>query len=105
MAGRGLGDQVRGKSGDTGERYLPRKAREAISDEDYRRTSAKKRADTGEGRQFSKQPRDVAAKVAEYRHGSGPSARTRAELYEMAKRRGIPGRSTMSKAELERALA
>ena len=34
----------------------------------------------------------------------GTSGATRAELYEQAKRRDIPGRSTMSKAELERAL-
>ena len=38
------------------------------------------------------------------RTGSGGSGTTRAELYERAKRRDIPGRSRMSKAELERAL-
>jgi len=35
---------------------------------------------------------------------SGPAERTRAELYAEAKRRDIPGRSRMSKGELERAL-
>jgi hypothetical protein len=34
----------------------------------------------------------------------GRDGATRAELYERAKRRDIPGRSRMSKAELERAL-
>jgi hypothetical protein len=34
----------------------------------------------------------------------GPGARTRSELYEEAKRKNVPGRSTLSKAELERAL-
>jgi hypothetical protein len=32
------------------------------------------------------------------------STRTRQELYEAARRRGVPGRSRMNKAELERAL-
>jgi hypothetical protein len=47
----------------TGERYLPRKAREKLSDEDYARTTAKKRRDTAAGKQFSSQPRDVAKKA------------------------------------------
>lgn len=87
------------KSADTGERYLPRRARENLSDQDYRRTSAKKRADTAEGRQFSQQPDDIAVKTARYR--AGP---TRAELYEQARERGLAGRSRMSKAELAKAL-
>jgi hypothetical protein len=92
------------KSTDTGERYLPRKARKALSDEEYRRTSAKKRADTRKGKQFSKQPTDVAEKTARYRGKPSSSERSRRELYAQAKRRNIPGRSRMSKAELERAL-
>ena len=44
----------------TGERYLPRKAREKLSDEEYSRTTAKKRKDTAKGKQFSSQPADVA---------------------------------------------
>ena len=55
-------------SGETGERYLPKEAREAISDEEYRRSTAKKRADTKKGKQFSPQPADVAAKTATHRH-------------------------------------
>lgn len=51
----------------TGERYLPKKAREALSSEEYARTSAKKREDTKEGKQFSKQPKGIAEKTARYR--------------------------------------
>lgn len=51
----------------TGERYLPRKAREALTDEEYARSTAKKRAAARKGKQFSKQPEDVAAKTARYR--------------------------------------
>ena len=44
----------------TGERYLPKKAREALTDEEYNRSSAKKRAAARKGQQHSKQPDDVA---------------------------------------------
>ena len=42
--------------GATGERYLPKKKRDNMSDKEYARTSAKKRADTAKGKQYSKQP-------------------------------------------------
>ncbi len=45
------------ESGKTGERYLPKKARENLSKEDYARTTAKKRRDTKKGEQFSPSPR------------------------------------------------
>jgi hypothetical protein len=51
----------------TGERYLPKKAREALSSEEYKRTSEKKREDTKEGKQFSKQPDSIAKKTARFR--------------------------------------
>ena len=51
----------------TGERYLPKKAREALSKKEYAATSAKKRQDTKAGKQFSKQPDKVAKKTARYR--------------------------------------
>ena len=96
------------KSGDSGERYLPRSAREDLSKEDYERTTQKKRADTKKGKQFSGQPKDVAAKTAPHRKsGSGQQrggGATKAQLMDEAKRRDIAGRSKMSKAELERAL-
>lgn len=88
------------ESGKTGERYLPKKAREALSDKEYSRTTAKKRADTKKGKQFSTQPTDVAAKTRTYR-----DHRTKSDLYAEAKKRDIPGRSRMSKDQLARALA
>jgi protein involved in polysaccharide export with SLBB domain len=51
----------------TGERYLPRKAREAMSASEYARTSAKKREDLKKGKQFSKQPKSIAKKAARFR--------------------------------------
>jgi len=51
----------------TGERYLPKKARDALSKKEYAATSRKKRADTKKGKQHSKQPRKIAKKTARYR--------------------------------------
>ncbi len=51
----------------TGERYLPKKARDALSKKEYAKTSAKKRRDTKAGKQFSKQPKKIAKKTARYR--------------------------------------
>jgi hypothetical protein len=51
----------------TGERYLPKKARESLSKKEYAKTSAKKRADTKAGKQFSKQPKKIAKKTARSR--------------------------------------
>ncbi len=88
-------------SGKTGERYLPDKARKALSKAEYDRTTAKKRRDTAKGKQFSAQPKDVAKKTAAYRDGGEP---TKADLMAEARRKDIRGRSTMTKAELARAL-
>ena len=99
------------ESGKTGERYLPRKAREHLSDDEYKRTTAKKRADTRNGKQFSAQPPDVARKTAQDRetghaaHAAAKAGTTKAELMRRARERNVPGRSKMSKAELERAVA
>ncbi len=87
------------ESGKTGERYLPKHGREVLSDDEYARTTQKKRADTRKGKQFSAQPTDVARKTAAARHGT-----TRAELLKQAASKGIKGRSRMKKAELEHAL-
>ncbi len=51
----------------TGERYLPKKARESLSDKEYNRSTARKRAATRKGKQFSKQPDDIAKKTAKHR--------------------------------------
>ena len=93
-------------SGETGERYLPRGARDHLSDDEYARTTAKKRADTQHGRQVSAQPKDVAEKTAHDRETGHASAGgvSKAALYAEARRQGVPGRSRMSKAELQKAL-
>lgn len=59
-------NSTQGKSA-TGERYLPKKARESLSDKEYARSTAKKRAAIRKGKQFSKQPDDVAKKTAKHR--------------------------------------
>ena len=90
------------KSGESGERYLPKKTRKHLSDTDYERTTAKKRSDTAKGKQFSAQPKDVAIKTAKDRTPGYSTTRT--ELLEEAATKGIVGRSKMKKAELEKAL-
>src|SRR4051794_28840187 len=84
----------------TGERYLPHKTRVTLSEADYRRTTAKKRADTAKGRQFSRQPKDVADKAADDRL----ETLTVAELRKRAAAHGVPGRSSMRKPALIEAL-
>ena len=51
----------------TGERYLPKKAREALSSQEYSATSKAKRAGIKAGKQFVKQPKAIAKKAAKYR--------------------------------------
>jgi len=51
----------------TGERYLPKKARESLTDKEYNRSTAKKRAAARKGEQYSKQPEDIADKTSKYR--------------------------------------
>ena len=51
----------------TGERYLPKKARKALSSAEYAKTTAAKRASTSAGKQFVKQPKSIAKKTAKYR--------------------------------------
>lgn len=55
------------KSSETGERYLPDAAIEALSDSEYAATTRKKRQDTKKGKQHSKQPKKVARKTKAYR--------------------------------------
>ena len=45
-----------------------------------------------------------AAAVAQRKRTGAASPKTRQELYEMARRRGLPGRSKMGRDELARAL-
>jgi hypothetical protein len=52
---------------ETGERFLPKKAIEALTPAQYAATSAKKRKDTKKGKQFSMQPEEIAELVKKYR--------------------------------------
>jgi len=54
-------------SGQTGERYLPKKAIKSLSDKEYAATTAAKRKGTSQGKQFVKQPKKVAEKTKKYR--------------------------------------
>lgn len=67
-----------------------------LTDDDYRRTTGKKRRDTVDGEQFSDQPDDVADKIAHIRD-HGP---TMAMLDERARELEVEGRSDMDKGEL-----
>jgi hypothetical protein len=53
--------------GATGERYLPKAAREALSPAEYAATTRAKREGTKSGKQFVKQPKRIAEKTAKYR--------------------------------------
>ena len=97
------------KSGETGERYLPKAARDELDPAEYKRTTAKKRADSAKGRQHSKQPADIAAKTAKHRDTGGGkdglAGLTRPELLRRAAAKGVSGRSRMKKDELVAALS
>jgi hypothetical protein len=51
----------------TGERYLPKAARESLTPAEYAATSRKKRRDLRAGKQFSAQPKNIADKTARNR--------------------------------------
>ena len=55
------------KSSDTGERYLPSRAIDALSDSEYAATTAAKRKGKAKGNQFVAQPKAIARKVRQYR--------------------------------------
>ena len=54
-------------SAKTGERYLPAKAIESLSDAEYAATTRAKRQGTAAGKQFVAQPKKIAKKTAKYR--------------------------------------
>ena len=54
-------------SSKTGERYLPEKAIKALSNKEYAATTRKKREDAAKGKQFSRQPQQIANKTKRYR--------------------------------------
>lgn len=51
----------------TGERYLPKRAREALSPAEYAATTRAKREGTRKGKQFVAQPKKIAKKTAKFR--------------------------------------
>jgi len=51
----------------TGERYLPEKAIKALSPSEYAATTRAKREGTRKGKQFVKQPKNIAKKTAAHR--------------------------------------
>ena len=75
------------KSSKTGERYLPKAARESLSDSEYAATTAKKRKDTAAGKQHSKQPKKIADKTADYRDKYAKGGKADPRL----KRAGVSG--------------
>lgn len=54
-------------SSKTGERYLPKKAIDALSDKEYAATTRAKRKGKAEGKQFVSQPDKIKAKVKPFR--------------------------------------
>ena len=53
----------------TGERYLPKAARQALSPAEYAATTAAKRKGTRAGKQFVSQPKKIRDKTAQFRRG------------------------------------
>jgi len=54
-------------SSQTGERYLPEAAIKSLSSAEYAATTKAKRKGTASGKQFVKQPKKIAAKIARFR--------------------------------------
>lgn len=87
------GLQKRGKSSD-------------VAEEIAARTVNKERARSGEAKQASRSSvRDISSsRRGGLRSHKGEGGRTKEQLYDEAKNKNIKGRSTMNKAELERAV-
>ena len=87
------GLEERGRSEDTAEQIAAR-------------TVNKERARSGEARQASKtSTEDISSgRRGGLRSHKGPGGRTKAQLYAEAKKKNVKGRSTMTKAELEKAV-
>jgi hypothetical protein len=79
---------------------------ETVAEEIAARTVNKDRARSGEARRASRtSTKDISSsRRGGLRSHRGPGGRTRDQLYAEAKRKKVPGRSQMTKAELERAV-
>jgi hypothetical protein len=79
---------------------------EAEAEEIAARTVNKERARKGETMESSRLSREdiSSGRRGGLRSHKGPGGRTKAQLYNEAKKKNIKGRSTMTKKELERAV-
>ena len=79
---------------------------ESTAEEIAARTVNKERARAGESEEASRtSTEDISSgRRGGLRSHSGEGGRTKAQLYEEARRKNVEGRSSMSKAELEKAL-
>ena len=79
---------------------------EDTAEEIAARTVNKERARAGEAKEKSKTSTDdiSSGRRGGLRSHSGSGGRTKAQLYEEAKKKNIEGRSSMTKAELEKAV-
>jgi len=79
---------------------------EGTAEEIAARTVNKERARHGEARQASRTSTDdiSSSRRGGLRSHRGPGGRTKAQLYQEARNKNIKGRSSMNKAELERAV-
>jgi hypothetical protein len=79
---------------------------EDLAEEIAARTVNKERARAGEAKTASRSSLDdiSSGRRGGLRSHTGPGGRTKEQLYNEAKERGIRGRSRMDKAQLERAL-
>lgn len=70
------------------------------------RTVNKERARAGEAKESSRSSTDdiSSGRRGGLRSHSGPGGRTRDQLYNEARKKGVKGRSKMTKAQLERAV-
>ncbi|MET7424558.1 plasmid stabilization protein [Dactylosporangium sp. NPDC005555] len=80
---------------------------EDVAEEIAARVVNKERARAGEARTSSRTSTgDISsARRGGLRSHSGPGGRTRDQLYEEARRKGVKGRSKMTKAQLESAVS
>jgi hypothetical protein len=88
------------------EGLLDRGEKEDTAEEIAARTVNKERARTGEAEESSRSSTDdiSSGRRGGLRSHKGPGGRTRDQLYNEARQRGIKGRSKMNKAQLERAV-
>ena len=79
---------------------------ESTAEEIAARTVNKERARAGESEEASRtSTEDISSgRRGGLRSHSGEGGRTKAQLYEEARKKNVEGRSSMSKAELEKAL-